>query len=137
MRLKQAIYYLLKKINLVEEIPVTMLDAVVYPGEELPVTAYRYGRVVSITGVVSPKVQVAAGGTLDICSIPRKYSPNAPKARIVFQGSSNNIWTGSMGDDGYVCKVQLERYRAGTTAIPVPTNAWLPFHFAYIMGGNV
>ena len=136
MRLRDAIYFLLNRTTIIEDIPVTMLDAVPHTAGS-PVTARRFGNVIFIAGEISPKQQVAAGGSLKICSIPAKYAPSGRFPRAVFQGSNMNIWTGVIGLYDGECQVRLERYRTGSTANVIPTTAWLPFYFTYIMGDNV
>ena len=95
------------------------------------VAKYRkIGNVVYLTGQVKPKTEVAAGGTLDITTLPAAYRP-ATEHMTICQGSSQAVWALRVMTDG---TVRAERYRNGATTAAMTTSVWLPFSISYPVG---
>ena len=108
---------------------VTLADAKNYNNnsDNAPV-CYKWGKCVSIRGIVSPKSQVAAGGTLNIGTIPSGYRP-AKGMYAVCQGSGVNRWMLKAEAGG---ALTMERYGASANAA-CPTDAYLCITISYVI----
>ena len=93
------------------------------------VIMYRNGLMVELHGTVSPKAQIAAGGTATICTVPSGYRPAYQIVQIC-QGSGNRTWTLRIKTDGSAI---FERYNLGGTSAAAGTNVWLPFHVVWML----
>ena len=90
----------------------------------------KWGNVVNVYGAVSPKSEVAAGGSLTIGSLPSGYRPAIDSVWLC-QGSGNAVWTLTIDSDG---TMRASRYRNGASVnAAIPTNAWLIFNVTYIV----
>ena len=85
--------------------------------------------VVNLVGAVSPKSQVAAGGSFDVGQLPSGYRPKQ-RCCTVCQGSGNSVYLLSIATGG---TITIERYRNGASAnAAMSTTTWLPFNVTFI-----
>ena len=89
----------------------------------------RWGPVVNFIGAVKPASQVAAGGTLNIGTLPSGCRPK-DEVHQLCQGSGQNKWLLDIGTDG---AVTATRYSTGGTQAAIPTNAWLVFNTTFMV----
>lgn len=94
----------------------------------------RYGNVVSVTGIVKPKSDIAGAITRHtICTVPSGLRPSA-EIHVPAHGSGNAEWLLSVLTTG---EVQFSRYRNTGTAsnsyIAANTSQWLPFHATWVI----
>lgn len=95
----------------------------------LPPTLKRCGKVVTLTGYMTPTADVYLGvAEVVMLTIPEKYAP-AKALHIVCQGSQINRWLLIVNPDG---SITASRY--GTTAnSTVTAGSWFPFHATWII----
>jgi hypothetical protein len=108
---------------------ITLTDAKNYNNnsDNQPI-CYKWGKCVTIRGIVSPKSQVASGGTLSIGTIPAGYRP-AKGMYAVCQGSGVNRWMLKAEASG---ALTMERYGASGNAA-CPTDAYLCITITYVI----
>lgn len=99
-----------------------------------PIQLRRYGEVVSITGIVNPKSDIAGAITRhNICTMDSKYAPQKD-IHLVMHGSGNAEWLLSILTTG---EVQFSRYRNTASAAnsynTANSSQWLPFHATWIL----
>ena len=89
----------------------------------------KWGKVVTVYGAVSPRSQVAAGGSLNIGTVPDGYRPIMGSIGWVCQGSGGSVWHLDIESSG---AMTASRYRNGATNIAIPTDAWLSVFVTYV-----
>lgn len=93
-------------------------------------TTVKYKKVgdrVSISGVVKPKSVITGGTTsVPIFNLPSGYRPNFQRY-FVCQGTGVNKWLMTVFTTG---DVSISRYGT-TSAMDIPTTAWLPFDVSF------
>lgn len=87
------------------------------------------GTLVTITGAVKPKSQVAAGGSVDIGTLPANFRPSRYVCCLC-QGTGNAVWLLGIESTGVI---SCSRYRSGASDAAIPTTAWLTFHFVFAL----
>ena len=88
----------------------------------------RVGKVVLITGTVTPKSSIHIGYPMvNICTLPVGYRPSS-SIRQICQGSGYNRWLLQISSSGIV---QMDRY--GTAETDIPNNTWLPLSCTYMV----
>lgn len=89
----------------------------------------RWGQVVALTGAAKPTAEVAAGGTLTICTLPEGCRP-AQEVTSLQQGSSDAYWLLRITTAGVVT-AERHRNRTGNTAMG--TSEWLPLNVTFMV----
>ena len=84
--------------------------------------------IVCVWGAVSPKSEVAAGGSLTIGTLPNGCRPTSD-VNVLCQGSGNNVWDLSISSGGVMT---AGRYRTGSTNNAISTTAWLIFSATFM-----
>ena len=102
-------------------------SAKAYTDAQTPRYCRKCGMVI-LTGEVSPKSEVAAGGELAIGTLPVGCRPYR-RTHALCQGSGNRQWLLQVNTDG---AVTATRYRLGDTSVAMPTDAWMPFHVVFV-----
>lgn len=88
----------------------------------------RVGKVVLITGTVTPKSSIhTSSAMVNICTLPVGYRPSSSIYQIC-QGSGYNRWFLAVYATGVVA---MGRY--GTADRDIANNTWLPFSCTYIV----
>ena len=87
------------------------------------------GAIVVVSGTVTPLAQVAAGGSIDIGTLPEGFRP-ARDITMLCQGSGNAVWLLYVGANGVLT---CSRYRDGSTNAAIGTSAWLTFHCTFAL----
>jgi hypothetical protein len=87
------------------------------------------GSMVAVSGAVKPTSQVAAGGSVDIGTLPEGFRPSR---YVCFpcQGSGGSVWLLGITDSGVL---SCSRYRNGSTNAAIGTSAWLTFHCTFAL----
>lgn len=89
----------------------------------------KVGKMVQITGAVTPTAEIAAGQATLISTLPSGFRPSNAIA-VLCQGSGVNKWMLSIQPTG---AIYIERYGI-TTNDKIPLNAWLPFNATFFVG---
>lgn len=90
----------------------------------------RYGKVVSVTGMVKPKSTITGSDTeYTICTVPTGYRPSQPLVQLM-QGSTQYKWCLKVNTSG---TITFSRYSATTSYAQASTSTWLPFHVTWII----
>ncbi len=89
----------------------------------------RWGPVVALTGAAKPTAEVAAGGTLTICTLPDGCRP-AQEVTSLQQGSGDACWLLRITTAGVVT-AERHRNRTGNTAMG--TSEWLPLNVTFMV----
>ena len=88
----------------------------------------RVGKVVTVTGAVTPKSTIhTSSAMINICTLPVGYRPSSPIYQIC-QGSGYNRWFLEILSSGIV---EMGRY--GTADRDIANNTWLPFSCTYLV----
>lgn len=90
----------------------------------------RYGKVVQVVGAVSPKSQVAAGGSLFIGTLPANYRPTHMYLNALCQASGNDKWLLEINYDG---TMYARRHSTGGTNKAIATSTWLVFTHTFLV----
>jgi len=85
------------------------------------------GAIVVVSGTVTPLAQVAAGGSINIGTLPEGFRP-ARDITMLCQGSGNAVWLLYVGANGVLT---CSRYRDGATSAAIASGAWLTFHCVF------
>ena len=101
-----------------------------YTTTDATIKLRRYGKVVSITGMVKPKSAINGSDTeYTICTVPTGYRPTQCIIQVM-QGSTQYRWCLKVNSGG---SVTFSRYAASTSYAQASTSAWLPFHATWII----
>lgn len=101
-----------------------------YSTGQAPLLA-KWGCLVQFFGAVKPTSEVAAGGTLNICTLPSGCRPPQP-INLLCQGSGNSVWLLTIEASG---AVKASRFRNGASAnAAMTTSTWLPFNATFLVG---
>lgn len=87
------------------------------------------GSMVAVSGAVKPTSQVAAGGSVDIGTLPEGFRPSRYVC-FLCQGSGGSVWLLGITDSGVL---SCSRYRNGSTNAAIGTSAWLTFHCTFAL----
>lgn len=104
------------------------IGATAYDANRTP-KVRRWGQVVALTGAAKPTAEVAAGGTLTICTLPDGCRP-AQEVTSLQQGSSESYWLLRITTAGVVT-AERHRNRTGNTAMG--TSEWLPLNVTFMV----
>lgn len=88
----------------------------------------KVGKMVQVTGAVTPTAEIAANQTTKIATLPVGFRPSHD-VNVLCQGSGMNKWLVVVQPSG---AVNVERYGT-TTNSAIPLNAWLPFNVTYFV----
>lgn len=101
-----------------------------YTTTDATIKLRRYGKVVSVTGMVKPKTAIAGSDTeYTICTVPSGYRPTQCLVQVM-HGSTQYHWCLKVNTNG---NVTFSRYSASTSYAQASTSAWLPFHATWII----
>jgi len=100
-----------------------------YDSDSTPKYRRIVGSMVAVSGAVKPTSQVAAGGSVDIGTLPANFRPSRYVCCLC-QGSGNATWLLGIESDGVI---SCSRYRSGASDAAIPTTAWLTFHFVFAL----
>lgn len=105
-----------------------LTDAVAYSTAQTP-KYYKWGKVVTVTGAVKPKNEVAADGSMLIATLPSGYRP-PQDVWAVCHGSSQYLWLLHIQSGG---NMYMERYATPSDWAACGTSHWLPFTITYVV----
>ena len=88
----------------------------------------KVGKVVEISGIISPSATLSAGSEKNIFTLPTGYRPSIVRYNIC-QGSANNKWLLTINTTGIVT---FSRYGT-TTNTDATSSVWLPFTFNFFV----
>lgn len=87
------------------------------------------GSMVAVSGAVKPTSQAAAGGSVDIGTLPEGFRPSRYVC-FLCQGSGNAVWLLGIEPTGVI---SCSRYRNGSSNAAIGTSAWLTFHCTFAL----
>lgn len=98
------------------------------------VRALKYGKIVSISGIVKPTVPIEPTSGDDIGTVMFTLPDDFKPTNRIFSAclaQSGARWMLNIETDG---RVKVSRYTTSGQYETIPVGTWLPFHVTYIIG---